>query len=292
MDMFEQAFNTIAGWYGSVFSDWLYIHFVARTAILLLVIWLIVFLGGQIYKYVLGPLLVLVFYHIFFRAWNYLFVETPMEWIYIHYYSKEKSFLSNKYLALCDKVKLNRLKLDHVRYKGIIIHGHVRRGGHRLIVIGMIAGTLWVAAFGLYYEYAYQMERPVMTQEEPQESNALLAVPAFASAAPEPTPPPTPVPTPEFTYTPPTLSPDEMFWLDANILYLNDIGYDGSNVRDKPDGTDSIVVEIVWGTAVLEYLGEYYEDPNTPTMYWLKVRTAAGTVGYVSNRLLQLEEQF
>jgi hypothetical protein len=288
MNTVQSVFNAISEWYGTVFYDWLYIHFVIRTLILLLVIWLAVFVGGQIYKYVLGPLLVLVWYHLLFRAWNYLFVETPMEWTYINYFSKDKPFLNAKYLRLCDRVKRNRNKMSHLSYKSIIIHGHVKRGAHRLIVTGMIAGTLWAAAFGLYYEFAYDGPKPYVSSF----AEATARPSEEPTATPEPTPPPTPVPTPEPTpaYVPPTLSPEEMFWIGKNVLYLNEFGVDGSNVRDKPDGLDSTVIEIVLGTAVLEYMDEYYEDPHTPSMYWIKVRTAAGTVGYVSNRLLQAEE--
>ncbi|MDR1663599.1 MAG: hypothetical protein LBR83_01575, partial [Clostridiales bacterium] len=140
--------------YRSAFSEWLGIHFIVRTLVLLLLVWIALYIAAKVFHYIIAPLLILLFYHGLFRAYNFLFVETPMEWLYIKYYSEDKTLFSGTYLKLCDKVKQNRMKLAHTRYMGIIYQGHTRRAAKRLLIISLIVGSLWVTAFGIFNEFA------------------------------------------------------------------------------------------------------------------------------------------
>ncbi len=277
MSTLKNIFDSLARLYDSTFNEWLYIHFVLRTFILLLCVWAFIYIAAQVFRYLLGPLLALFFYHVILRAWNFLFVETLMEWIYIHFYSRDKDFLSGTYLRLCDKVKRNRMRISHTRYKGILLNGGMKKTSVRLMAVGLIAASLWVVAFGLYRDYG----RPVSAAPVPT---------VTPMSEPAPTLTPTTEPTPMFTLLP-TAPPEpvDMFWIECDYLYLNEYGVPGANVRDKPDGENSTIIEIIWGSAELQYLDEFYEDVQIPSMYWLKIRTESGTEGYISNRLVQSE---
>jgi hypothetical protein len=39
----------------------------------------------------------------------------------------------------------------------------------------------------------------------------------------------------------------------------------------------------------LEYLREYYLDPDDPAIFWMKIKTPSGTEGYISSLLLAYE---
>ncbi|MCL2204456.1 MAG: alanine and proline-rich secreted protein Apa [Defluviitaleaceae bacterium] len=292
--------------YTSWFADWLHIHFVIRTAILLLVLWGALFLLAQFLQYVLGPMVVLFYRHVLFRAYNYLFVETPYEFIYIRYYSKDRPTLRGTYLRLSDKVKKNRLLLTHTRYKGILYRGGVRRVTWTLAATVGVAATLWLAAFGLHQEYyvpalvevgqppgngtAPNGDAPPPNESHANEPNANEPPPENGENAPPPGTEigsgATPVAPPHIIYPPGYINPGQWPPGDAITLRLNAHGIAGARLRDLP-GFDGVVIEIIWDDRQLEYLDAFTPEPNVPGLYWLRVRSPEGLVGYIASHLVE-----
>jgi hypothetical protein len=130
--------------------------------LILLVLWLLLFLATQLIRFVIAPASLMFFYHVLFRAWNFIFVETPHEWIYIRYHSKDKPNFSALYLRLCDKVKNNRMILSHTKYKGMIMRSRKfarnvnvnMRGGYCALGIGIRAASrIYRAGYGNVRNY-------------------------------------------------------------------------------------------------------------------------------------------
>jgi hypothetical protein len=285
--------------YAVWFADWLHIHFVIRTAILLLALWGALFLTAQLMQYAIGPLWVLFYRHIVFRFYNYLFVETLYELIYIRFYSKDKPTLRGFYLRLSDRVKKNRLILAHTRYKGILYHGGVKRGSWRLVAVVGVVATLWLTAFGLHQEYAVpalagNANHPAVNNGEPSANgtNGVQQNPANPSNG-NPLPPsnivfpPSDDPPPDIIYPPGYVNP--ALWPDAvTVLRLNEHGTDGARLRDRP-GFGGVVIEMLWGARQLEYLDSFTPDEYVSGLYWLRVRSPEGLEGYIASHLVELE---
>ncbi|MCL2187563.1 MAG: hypothetical protein FWC16_10670 [Defluviitaleaceae bacterium] len=290
--------------YAAWFADWLHIHFVIRTAILLLVLWGALFVLAQFIQYVMGPLAVLLYRHIFFRAYNYLFVETPQEFLYIRYYAKDKPTLRGLYLRLTDKVKQNRLLLNHTKYKGIVYRGSVRRVTWVFIATLGVTATLWLTAFGLHQEYyipalagytrnggeatPHPSPAPevngitppngsVPNEENADDVNNENNAPSINGQAPTP---------PDIIYPAGYLDPAVLS--AAAVLRLSPYGMDGARLRDV-SGFLGVVIGIVWGDAQLEFLGEFIPEVHVPGLYWLQVRTADGLVGYIASHLVEMD---
>jgi hypothetical protein len=265
--------------YAYWFAEWLHIHFVTRTAILLLIFWGILFIVTLLFYYIFGPLWVLFFRHVLFRLYNYLFVETPYEFIYIHFYSKDKPTLRRLYLRLSDKVKKNRLILNHTRYKGILYRGFVKRVTWTLATAVGITVTLWLTAFGLHQEYyvpalvLVEVPQNTETQSPDGEVPANNVIPNIPDESQVIVYPP--------GYINPTL------WTDFPvILQLNENGINGARLRDKP-GFDGTVIQMLWDDQTLEYLEKYTPDADVPGLYWLWVRTKDGQNGYIASHLIE-----
>ncbi|MCL2577446.1 MAG: SH3 domain-containing protein [Defluviitaleaceae bacterium] len=280
MNFFTTTFDRAGDLYGRWFADWLHVHFIIRTVLILFILWMIIFLAAQMIQYVIAPIVLIIFYHIFFRAWNYIFVETPHEWIYIRYHSKDKPNFSALYLRLCDKVKNNRLILSHTKFKGMILRS--RKFAMHLMFICAVAVTLWVSAFGLHYEYAVPVtleikEREVFSEpEEPENEPADFSTEELENLYHEETP----YYTADFQLTPAD-------WQDNDVFTLNEQGRQGARLRDGPGIAGQTVIEILWDDAELIYLNDYVPDEFVNGLYWLRVESPSGTVGYISSQLIE-----
>jgi hypothetical protein len=272
MGIIQATFDWAGNFYSNLFADWLHINFILRTVLILFVLWLIIFLFAQLIQYVVAPLALMFFYHVIFRAWNFLFVETPHEWIYIRYHSKDKPNFSAWYLRLCDKVKRNRIILSHTKFKGMMLRS--RKFATHLMFICAVAATLWASAFGLHHEYATPVlliinEEEILPEEneEPPEEE-----PSYYEEEPPYYPADDEAPTAAFE--------------ENAVFTLNDLGRDGARLRDGPGIANQTVIEILWHDATLLYLNEAVPDDAVNGLFWLKVQSADGTIGYISSQLI------
>ncbi|MCL2198675.1 MAG: SH3 domain-containing protein [Defluviitaleaceae bacterium] len=275
MALIQNTFDRAGEFYVDLFADWLHIHFLIRTVLILFVLWLLVYLVAQVVKYVIAPAFLLFFYHVIFRAYNFLFVETPHEWLYIRYHSKDRSDFSAAYLRLCDRVKRNRMILEHTKYKGVMIRSRIF--AQQFLVICAVTVTLWASAFGLHQEYAL----PAMAVVSyPSESDD-FAMEAVTDLEEEIT-----IPTDEYDpLTVPIASTAD--WRPNSVFTLNEQGRAGARLRDGPGITDQTIIEILWEDTALTFLNEYMPDTYVNGLYWLRVQTPDGTVGYISSQLIQ-----
>lgn len=276
MGIIRSTFDSAGEIYSILFADWLHIHFLIRTVIILLSLWLLIYLASQFFQYIFGPLVVLFYCHIILRAYNYLFVESVQEWIYIKYYSKDKPNFYNLYLRLCDKSHRNREMIEDAAYTEIIRRGRVRKVSLQAMIICGVTATLWAGAFGLHQEYAAPA---VVLVEETATTDVYQDVDAYDStyydntyyAYPEET----------TAYQPENITPD-------SLLILNEQGSEGTRLRNGPGITGYTVVEILWDNAVMQYLNLSVADHDVMGMYWLRVQTAGGSIGYISNQLVEI----
>jgi len=286
--------------YSIWFADWLHVNFIVRTVILLLMVWLIIFVVGLLFKYVLGPLVVLFYVNIIKRAWNFFVTETAQEWIYINYSSKGDPKYAGTYHKLCDKVKKNHVALADSGYMNIHKRGHVRKVGNHLMVYAAIIAALWIGAFGINQEYvtpvwgaaglASQAQDTQDSHEneendeyqDNQDQNSQEMYPADADDS---------VSDPELTAQ--TLSPDLIvpgqLPADGEVLLAltDEFREGGARLRDGP-GTNTTVVEMLWGYGILVYLGYYMPDDDVDMLYWLRVRTPSGMEGYIGSQLVEV----
>jgi len=305
MERLHEALDSASALYADWFSGFLHMHFVLRTGILLLFLWGALFLLAQLFQYVFGPLLVLFYRHIIFRLYNYIFVETPYEIIYIKYFSKDKPNFRNLYLRLSDRVKNNRLLLSHTKYKGIIYKGTVKKATWVFVATVGVAFSLWLTAFGLHQEYAV----PALVGYTPgdaagdeinnddelnnnlinnnNENNNIIYTPTGQAPGESddiPLPSPTPPVSADVIYPSGIESPSG--WVDGILLVLNIYGIEGARLRDEP-GFTGTVIEMLWGERELEYLGYYRADAEVSGLYWLRVRSPENQIGYIANHLIE-----
>ncbi|MCL2386295.1 MAG: hypothetical protein FWC89_01980 [Defluviitaleaceae bacterium] len=288
---FEWAGNLYARW----FANWLHVHFLIRTVIILFALLLIIFLATQLFQYVIWPAVMLVAYHVFFRFWNFLFVETPQEWFYIRYHSRGNPTRDAIYLRLCDKAKRNRTILSNARFKNLITRS--KPLGTKLMVISAVAATLWVTAFGLHHEYAAPALALVSEDQNIienanyayNESNGTITdANALNESDEDPTTityDPSDSTTHGYANIPNMLSPTN--WQSSNLV-LNETGRQGARLRDGPGIADQTIIKILWDDASLIFLNEYTADTYVTGLFWLRVQSADGTVGYISSQLVEV----
>ena len=290
MDYVIWAFETVRDLYVRLFGDFFHVHFLIRTVFLLMTVWLVIVVGFKIFKYFVGQLFVLMFYHGFFRFWNYMFVETPAEWIYIHYYSKDLPNLEGTYLRLTDKAKRNRELLGELDYGMAVVK--VRNAERRFSYFLLSLSTLWIVAFGLYTEFfpplpetpengtvvGGQVEDPGLEQyipgetEEDVNENEINDVNIGGDIN---------------VYLPGTIDPAG--WGTGEIrLVLNEAGRGGAWLRSGPGISGFFVIQVLWGDVILHYLGYYVPDDYVSGLYWLRVRTPDGNTGYLSSSLVEV----
>ena len=253
-------------------------------------VWLFILVGLKIFKYFVGPLFVLLYYNIFFRLHNYFFVETPAEWIYIRYYSKDLPTLERTYLRLTDRAKKNRELLSELDYGMSIVK--VRKAERRFSYFLLSLSTLWIVAFGLYAEFfpplpmplengmniGGQATEPGTNQEvfgdEENDVNENEINDGNVGGG-------------HNVYQPGLVNPAE--WVSGNItLILNEVGRDGAWLRNGPGISGFVVVQVLWGDVVLEYLQFFVPDEYVNGLYWLRVRTPDGNTGYLSSSLVEV----
>jgi len=281
MTWFRSSFEWAGDLYAAWFADWLHVSFLIRTVILLMMLWLMIFVTAQAFKFAIGPFIVLFYVNVIKRAWNFLVTETLHEWIYIKYYSNGDSKFSDWYLRLCDRVKRNRAILSDTTFKGIMKRGKVRRLGNYMMLSAGIIMTLWVGAFGLSQEYAMpawaegvtadpiEPDEPEIDEPEIDDESDLEAEPAI-----------------EDIYIPGIVSPSR-FPSEGQIIFAltEAAGTEGARLRDGP-GTGTIVIEMLFGYELMTYMGYYIPDSDVATLYWLRVATPSGTEGYIASHLV------
>lgn len=301
MEIIQSTFNSASELYLRWFQDWLHVHFLIRTVILLLIMWLMIYLATQLFQYIIAPIFVLFYYHVIFRVWNFIAIETTQEIIYIRYYSKDKPNFNDLYHRLCDRSKSNRLTLEYTSYTGIIKRGKVRRVSIQAMVILLVASTLWVGAFGLYKEYV----TPVIVivennneeiSKEPQYENNEADSPTheFRLWPATDSPPVQTTYIPNFGHVHSWETQDEYFinprdWQNNTTvhLFLNEQGREGTRLRDGAGISNTTVIEILWEYEALEYLHDYVPDPDISGLYWLSVKSPNGTEGFISSRFIE-----
>ena len=284
MTIIRTTFDRSNDLYVRLFGDWLHINFLIRTALLIIMLWLVTYVAAQLLRYVIAPIWLLFYYNVIFRAWNYFFVETPHEWIYIRYHSKDKPKFNRLYLHLCDKVKRNRTKLSHLKYAGFI--RRTKKITFRFMIICGVMSALWVASFGLHQEYAVP-------------ATGTGAVVATGAATDEGTHAGDYVTTPVNTITAGSEEPlgnMAIDWLnpatwpaDDDIVFaLNQQGTQGTFLRNGPGITGYSVIEILWDNDQLVYLHNFEPDPYVAGLYWLYVLSPTGTDGFISSQLVYI----
>jgi hypothetical protein len=215
--------------YGRLFADWLHVHFIIRTVLILLVLWLIIFLAAQLVQYMIAPAVLAAYC----RVKNLDDYDTP---------ARSRKFAT------------------------------------QLMFICAVAATLWVTAFGLHHEYATPvlLGIEITTPPEPEEILGIYYEDAplyYAEAEDE---------APEI---------DEDFipaaWQEEAIFTLNEQGRDGARLRDGPGISERTIIEILWDEAELVFLNAYVPDDYVRGLYWLRVESPSGTVGYISSQLIE-----
>lgn len=286
MTWIQTSFERAEGLYARLFADWLHINFIMRTVLLLLMLWLIIFVATVIFKYVLGPLLMLIYVNVLLRAWNFLVVETMQEWIYIRHYSKGSPRFSGLYMRLTDRAKHNRAVLLGDEDAKIIRCKRMRKLGNQMMITAGIIVAMWVVAFGINQEYT----APAWAASGNAGEDTVVAN----------------------GYTPPngeganeyeetgnddeaeTLSYEDEYipvspgrFLDGEVSFiLTQEASEGARLRSGPGTADTVVIEMLWGDEVLIYLGHYIADADVDTLYWIRVRSRAGMEGYIASHLV------
>lgn len=274
MNIMRTTFDQAGELYANLFADWLHIHFVIRTMLLLLAVWLIIFLAAQAFQYIVGPLLLLFYTHAILRAWNFLAIETVQEWLYIHYYSQYKPNFENLYLRLCDKAKKNRQILNYTKYTGILRRGKVRRVSLIAMVTSGVAATLWIGAFGIHLEYAAPA---IAIVENINETEIDIDEPPLIEQQDM-------VQVPHIMLTPETPTN----WPENTLFTLNEQGRSGARLRNGPGISDYTVIEILWDDDQFVFLNAFVPDSDVVGLYWLHVQTPSGTDGYISSQLVEM----
>ena len=270
----------------SLFGDFLHMHFLIRTVFLLLMAWLVIVVSLKIFKFLIGPMLVLLFYHVFFRLFNYLVVETPAEWIYIRYYSKDLPTLEGAYLRLTVQAKKNRELLGELDYGMAIIK--VRKTERRFSYFLLSLSTLWLIAFGLYAEFFHPvpsiLENGTIANGQAADSATGQNVSGGQNQEL--------VNENEINlgsigvYLPGTINPAD--WYGNVYLALNESGRGGAWLRDGPGISGFVVTQVLWGDVVVEYLDYFVPDDYVNGLFWLRVRTPDSNTGYLSSSLVEV----
>ena len=301
MTWFRSSFEWAGDLYTRWFADWLHVDFLIRTAILLFMLWLIIYVVSLIFKFVLGPLAVLLYVNVLKRSWNFLVTETLHEWIYINYYSKGDTRHIDLYMRLCDRVKRNRATLTSTGYGAILEGGRVRRLGNGLMVAAAVIVTLWVGAFGLNQEYAMPAWVGALEADSGSETNSQAQDDqgqenetedtendAQTNLSEDISEPETGGGTADI-YTPGMVRPSQLPQGQIIFGLTEEAAAAGARLRDGP-GIDTTVIEMLFGYDLLIYLGEYVQDGDVSALYWLFVRTPSGMEGYIASQLLTLQQ--
>lgn len=275
------VFDSLSDVYLRHFGDFLHVHYLVRTVFLMLVVWFAIIVVLKLFKFIVGPSLLLFVYHVVFRFYNYLFVETPAEWIYITYYSKDLPRFEKAYFRLTSKAKRNRVTLLELDY-GMAI----RKAGKtekRVSYFLLTVTTLWIMAFGLYFEFFPPPPAAV------RENAAAVETPDEAiigGADYNENGHPDGNGYEHELYVPGGISPAE--WEGRVILLLNEEGQNGAWLRSGPGISGFVVTQVLWGDVRLVYENYFVEDGYVRGLYWLRVSTPDGNTGYISSSLVEV----
>jgi len=276
MEIINNLFIRMSTFYTSTFAEWMHVHYLLRTVILLLIVWLVLYLAANAFRLVVGPILLFFCYHLLFRAFNYLILETAQEWLFIKYHSKGSKRFARSYVRLTDTVYQNRKTLKSLTY--LTLCGKAWNGVFSLMVACMVSASLFVTALGLTIEFTdIYREREVVSgpiQNIPPAIHPSITVPIELPSMEEPDEIPVSV------FEPPTWA------IEPGInLVLTEEGSAGTRLRDGPGIDEFTVIEILWGDVVLEYIGNFEAD-EAEGLFWMQVLTPVGNVGWVSHVLL------
>ena len=286
MRWIQASFNRMEGIYARLFADWLHISFIMRTVMLILMLWIIIIIGALAFKYVIGPLLMRFYINVMLRAWNFIVVETVQEWIYIHHYSKGSPRFSGLYMRLTDSAKHNRALLAGGEENAVLQRKRVRRFGNQMMVAACVIVAMWVVAFGINQEYT----APVWVASGDADENAGPddngPEPQDASTGDESDDNATPH---DANDIPGLVRPGQFpDGAQISMALTGDAQVEGARLRNAPGTADSVVIEMLWGDETLVYLGHYVADADVDTLYWLRVRSLSGEVGYIGSHLVVL----
>ena len=285
MDTIIAAFESASGFYLRFFADFLHVHYLIRTVFLMLVTWLAIIFVMKFFKYIAGPSMLLFLYHVLFRFYNYLFVETAAEWIYITYYSKDIPKLERAYFRLTQKAKANREFLFELDYGAAIVK--VKGIEKRVTYFLLTTTTLWIMAFGLYLEFF-----------PPPPDFRQNGVGDIATTAPgedlqvDYAPPYEIGEEVDYLYELPAYDPggiNPAGWENGPIiLVLNEEGRNGAWLRSGPGISGFVVTQVLWGDVRLVYDNFFVADEYVQGLYWLRVVTPNGNTGYLSSSLVEV----
>jgi len=279
------------GIYSRLFADWLHINFLARTVLLVLMLWLIIYIAALAFKYVVGPFVVLIYTNILLRAWNFLITETVQEWIYIHYYSKGNPRFSGLYLRLTDRVKRNRAVLSNDKHNGTPRHGRIRRFGNQMMISAGLIAALWVVAFGINQEYTAPVWAANGSATGSGEANAqdyINNYPETDDTDANDYTERNERPSVDNAYVPGMIRPGQ-FQAGAQVsLALTQEAREGARLRSGPGTAGTTVIEMLWGDDLLTYLGYYVADMDVETLYWMRVISPSGATGYIGSHLVEV----
>jgi len=283
MTFVRQTFDWAGSFYEDLFYDFLHINFVVRTILLLFMSWLIVYVFTQTLRYFIFPIILLFYFHVILRVWNYLFIETVQEWLYLKYYSNDEPNYSPFYLRLCDKAKKNRMTLNHSKYSGMVIRA--KRPTLQILIVFLTITTLWVFAFGIHQEYAVPVVLIPDSQNTNEFDNEYESNNEYNYDILEAY-----IPDVYYEYLQSDvagINPTE--WLpDSNITFvLTELGQQGARLRNGPGITNTTVLEMLWDDTFLTYLHVFVPDEFVRGLYWLRVSTPSGNVGYISSQLIE-----
>lgn len=286
MSWFQSSFQRAEGLYSRLFGNWLHINFIVRTVLLVLMLWIIIYVATLAFKHIVGPFLAWIYINFLLRAWNFLVTETVQEWIYIHHYSKGSPRFSAMYLRLTDKIKHNHMVLSGDEENKALRRKRIRRFGNQAMIAAAVIAAMWVTAFGINQEYtapawvgsgdAGQSGTQDNNPHDPdgEETN-------YETENGE-------APTNGSAYTPGMVRPGQLPEGAQISLVLTVEAREGARLRSGPGTADTVVIEMLWGDELLVYLGYYVADADVDTLYWMRVRSASGTIGYIGSHLVEL----
>ena len=249
--MVNATFEWFAGLYVRLFGHWLHIHFLIRTVLLLLVLWLIIYVAAQLFQYVIAPVVLI-----------------------LHGYATNRPMLANsKYADMVRRSKGATLKLMVIA--GVVstlwttafgLHHEYAAPAALVVETTDEATKFYYAADDIISNGTHKDATDALSLAEAVETFGINEPYELA----------------EYEGLNPALWP-----ADADIVfYLNEEGAEETRLRSGPGIAGYSVIEILWDNDLLVYLHHFYPDAEEFGLFWLQVLTPRGTVGYVSSRLV------
>jgi len=191
-------------------------------------------------------------------------------------------------MRLTDRAKRNRAVLSGSQEAKAARRGRIRRLGTQMMITAGVIAAMWVVAFGINQEYAVPAwAASSYTGEEngPEDYNA---PPGNEGADEDGDAENDEITSYYEEYNPGMVRPrrfPEGVQLSFILTYE---ARDGARLRSGPGTADTVVIEMLYGDEILEYLGYYTADAYVDTLYWIHVRSQAGVVGYIASHLVEV----